>query len=158
MISGVRVFEYTFQGSSLPSLVPGNPKRPIGSSVWTCPKDLAPVGNRQVATLHIYDEPGKDMTLEEAQRHNRDEFEKSTRLLGEPFILVKNPHAVRPAPASQPDVHSLGVLEAETAALGRRQDFILDLQFKQRSGQNRPGSVPGGGGGQICGPGNAQLR
>jgi hypothetical protein len=156
-ISGIRVFEYTFDAAAKTGLLAGNPE---ALRVWDCPNDLAPVGTRRVAVLHIYDEPGTSMTAAAAKQHNLEEFETSLRLLGASFKLTKNPHEVRPAPATllQPAPADLGILEQELGALGNRGDFMLDSLFKDRSGTERKVSKIAGGGGQICGAGNGLVR
>jgi hypothetical protein len=160
-ISGVRVFEYTFANGVKPRLLTGNPvtNKP---AVWTSPADLAPVGNRNVATLHFYDEPGVNLDPNVAQPHNRDEFSKSSATLGADLMLSKDTGGARPLPfglpINQPDIHALGVLPEEIAALGNRELDLLAFQFgKRTNGQILPAKADlvGGGGGPICGGGNA---
>src|SRR5262249_51497575 len=87
-ISETRVFEYTFADSAQPQLLVGNPAS--GPSRWSLPKDLAPVGNRNVATLHFYDEPGEPFDDDNlAEQHARAEFALGTKRLGLPLTITK---------------------------------------------------------------------
>ena len=157
-ISGVRVFEYTFADGVEPQLFAGNPE--TKQAVWTCANDLAPVGNRRVATLHFYDEPGEILDPGVAQAHNRDEFTQSAQILGAKISLAKDPGGALPIPPiTQTDIHTLGVLPDEIAPLGNRTRVLLGFQFEKRSGQPLPPpqNQAGGGGGPICGGGNARV-
>lgn len=153
-ISGVRVFEYTFADGVRPQLLAGNPA--TSTAAWTCPDDLAMVGDRQVATLHFYDEPGVILGQLRGQAHNSDEFSQSSAILGAQLNLSKATAAARPLPpVNQTDIGTLGILEEEIDPLGLRNELLLDFQFKERTGQERPGSRVGTGGGPICGGANA---
>jgi hypothetical protein len=158
-MSGVRVFEYTFANGVKPQLLGGNPV--TKTQAWKCPDSLAPVGNRRVATLHLYDEPGVILDPNAAPTHNRDEFSQSSASLGADLQLSKNTGAARPLPLpplNQPDIHALGVLPEEIAPLGNRELDLLAFQFgKRTNGQVLPekAAAIGGGGGPICGGGNA---
>lgn len=160
-ISGVRVFEYTFADGVKPQLFAGNPPQPPQKAVWTCPDDLAQVGNRQVATLHFYDEPGMILDPGVAQTHNRDEFTQSAEILGAKISLAKDPGAALPIPPiTQTDIHTLGVLQEEIAPLGGRPRVLLGFQFGKRTGGQplpQPRDTSAGGGGPICGGGNARV-
>jgi hypothetical protein len=155
-ISETRVFEYTFADSQKPQLLVGNP--PSGPSLWHLPKDLAPVGDRNVATLHFYDEPGEEMGLAEAEQHARAEFALGTKRLGLPLTLTKASIRNLPEPegGNPLGLDVLGILPEETTPLDGRFTEFLDRQYLRRSGKPRPGSGGGGGGGPICGTGNAQ--
>jgi len=162
IISATRVFEYTFADSQKPQLVAGDP--PTGDPLWKS-DTLAPVGNnRQVATLHFYDEPGKEIPDQNAaEQHARAEFLLSTTILGVPLRLTKASQGSTPEPLPphkpQPQIETLGIREEEVTPLDGRSGALLDLQFLARSRpmQERPDDGSGGGGGPICGGGNAQV-
>lgn len=154
-ISETRVFEYTFKGSPSPRLLAGDPPPAGSSSVWPFPKDLAPVGFRQVATLHFYNEPDV-FNPNTAEEHARAEFLLSTAILGVPMKLTAPSQGDVPPPAGQPDLRALGILQQEVTPLDGRNDALLDFQYLARTGQPRPNTT-GGGGGPICGGGNAQV-
>lgn len=142
-ISETRVFEYTFSGSQKPQLLAGDP--PVGDPVWRLPDDLAPAGNRNVAKLHFYDEPGEPFDDDSvAEQHARDEFALGTKRLGLPLTLTEaSPRNLSEPPDDiqrQLGLEILGILPEETTPLDGRID----------------GGNGGGGGGPICGTGNAQ--
>jgi hypothetical protein len=155
IISETRVFEYSFLGSAQPRLLAGDP--PTGSSLWL-PDVLAEIGNRNVITLHFYNEPDQIMDDAAAEQHARTEFLLSTAILGVPLTLTQASPAnhLEPPKNPQPDLKKdLGILVPEVTPLDGRSEALLDLQFFVRCGKPRPGS--GGGGGPICGGGNAQV-
>jgi hypothetical protein len=140
-ISETRVFEYTFADSSKPQLLAGDP--PAGDPLWRLPGVLAPVGNRNVAKLHFYDEPGEPFDDESvAEQHGRDEFALGTKRLGLPLTITEVSPRTLPEPLGgiQPGLDVLGIFPEETTPLDARID----------------GGNDGGGGGPICGTGNAQ--
>jgi hypothetical protein len=165
IISETRVFEYTFGGSQKPQLLAGDP--PAGDPLWS-PDVLATVGNRNVATLHFYDEPGEPFDDDSvAQQHARAEFLLSTAILGVPLRLTQPSsvdHLEPPVPPHkpQPTRQTLGILKREVTPLDERNEALLDLQYFKRSDPPKERKPPattttGGGGGPICGGGNAQV-
>jgi uncharacterized membrane protein YgcG len=174
-ISGVRVFEYTFTDAQTPQLLAGDP--PAGDSLWDM-DFLAELSNRKVATLHFYNEPGQAMDDDAAEQHARSEFLLSTALLGVPLQLTQPSNGNKPIPPGQPELEKLGILGREVTPLDERSEALLDLQFFARclksrpkplrdeenggdggdDGGDDPGNAFGGGGGPICGGGNAQVQ
>jgi hypothetical protein len=158
IISETRVFEYSFLDSAKPQLLAGDP--PGGPPLWT-PDVLAEMSNRKVATLHFYNEPDQIMDDDTAEQHARAEFLLSTALLGVPMKLTQASPREFPEPPDnpQPDIKDLGILRREVTPLDGRSEALLGLQFLARCGKPRPEppQKPGGGGGPICGGGNAQV-
>jgi len=115
-ISETRVFEYTFADSQKPQLLAGDP--PVGDPLWRLPDDLAPAGNRNVAKLHFYDEPGEPFDDDSvAEQHARDEFALGTKRLGLPLTLTEASPGSRSEPPEeiqrQPGLEILGILPEE---------------------------------------------
>jgi len=145
-LSGVRVFEYTFQDQGKVLLAAED-----GTTLWSCPP-LAVLPDRNVAVLHIYDEPGK--TLPANSDHNVREFNESTGFLGVPLQLTKTVQALTGLPGQNAIP---GLFPGETATLDMRAVFVLDQLMNHRPQKLSSPKVTGGpgSGGQVCSGGNA---
>ncbi|HEX3093539.1 MAG TPA: hypothetical protein VHW72_12995 [Candidatus Angelobacter sp.] len=148
-LCGIRIFEYTFDDATKVQLLAED-----GTKLWACPeaKLLAPIDNKNIAVLHVYDEP-KDRFPDEdtATKHNQDEFNLSFAFLGVPLELVKVPQDAVPA-GPMP-----GLDPGELDSLDQREAFVLNIMFKVRCRQDPPPSKGSGGGGQICSPAHAVV-
>lgn len=147
-LSGIRIFEYSFADASKVQLSSDDGT----NKLWTCPvpRLLAPVDNKNIAVLHVYDEPKERFPDEDtATKHNQDEFNLSFAFLGVPLELVKVAQDVIPAG------HIPGLHPGELDSLDQREVFVLNIMFKVRCGQDPQPDKKTTGGGQVCSPAHA---
>src|ERR1041385_2607971 len=147
-VSGIRIFEYTFQNFASVALVQTGTDGSAGT-LWNCPQP-AQIEGKMVSVLHIYDEPLKPFsTDEEIANHNLDEFNLGFGLFGIDMKLTKLPSGIVAAPA-QP--HIPGLIDGETASLDQRSDSVITMLHRVRGKENLalPGKPGGGTGGQVC--------
>ena len=144
IVSGLRVFEYRFDNYRDVALVNDH-----GQCIWECAKP-APTGKKNVATVHLYDEPQEGL----AGDHNLREFNLSLKFLGVSDIDLRDS-------SSEPQMNDLilpGVLAGETSTLDERDPAVLRLLFQARRHKLFDFSDAGGGGGtQVCGGVNGTL-
>lgn len=139
-VSGVRVLEYEFEEQGKVILVPD-----LGTPLWSCPQ-LASVKDRNIAVLHVYNEPGDP--LPNARAHSIAEFNQSAAFLGVQIALAKAAQMLLPA---QGQISIPGLLPGETAALDQRKTRVINMVRDDRT-KTPAIDDPGGGGtgGQIC--------
>ncbi len=146
-LSGIRVFEYTFQKSDDVHLTQAVGTNPL----WLCPGPVQAKGSTsKIAVLHIYDQPGEAMKNE--AQHTLDEFQKSAAFLGANITLAQ------PVDAGPVTTLLPGLLPAEVSCLSRRQEEVLTLIDGLRLGNalnTGTGGCPGSGG--VCAGCNARL-
>lgn len=154
-VSGIRIFEYTFQNFASVALVQTGTNGSDGT-LWNCPRPAQTAG-KMIAVLHIYDEPLKTFaTPEEIASHNLDEFNLGFGLFGIEMQLTKLPFDIVSA-SSQPPVP--GLIDGETASLDQRSGIVLAMLQRVRGKENFAlNAKPGGGtGGQVCSSVHAQV-
>ena len=146
IVSGLRVFEYRFENYRNVALLDN-----YGHCVWECPppahvEDL----RRVVATVHIYDEPEKEVPAE----HNLQEFNTSLQFLGVNTVTLLDSNTI-------PKVNDLilpGVLPGETSTLDERDPDVLKMIFQVRRGELFEARDAGSGGGSpVCGGANGTM-
>lgn len=132
-MAGVRVFKYSLQDPSAVKL----------GSLWSCPATMQVKGQR-VAVLHIYSQPGVEMTPAAAIAHNRNEFESSASLLGAQLALT-----TPVTRALMDDSALVPLLKGETTCLSRREKAVLALVGEARN-EVFVGTGVGGCGSETC--------
>jgi hypothetical protein len=154
-ISGVAVFEYTFQDKERVALVTDS-----GTGIWK-PKGLAfvsvPGGDLAVAVLHVYDEPGirlRGDAIEDMAGHNRREFKLSSEFLASNLELVKDTET--PFLLLKDDVPP-GLLPGEVTNLDERDQSVFAIVLGLRQGNASGAAAGGGSAGPICAGMHAQL-
>jgi len=139
-LAGVRIFEYTFpkKPQPPPSLREQGKKLPL----WVCPNELATVSNKNIAVLHIYNQPG--MRLLPGSHHNKEEFNDSAAFLGAKVALVG---ATKEANETGPPA---GILKGEVECLSGRGPFAIHYLNQVRMGKFFEGNEEGGCGSELC--------
>jgi hypothetical protein len=145
-VSGIKIFEYTCPDIRNVQLVhftdDPNP-------LWHTPKEgegnpaKFDNPNRQVFTLHIYDEPPTTMKEEEAQQHTVDEFNMSLNVLGVAVQMTKNAGDLE-----LPDKPPTGLASEELCTLDCRRANAIALFNRGRGGKDDKSGA--GTGGQVC--------
>jgi hypothetical protein len=143
VISGTRVFQYSFTDYHDVCLVPDGSTKPF----WQCPPpDM--VGNLAVAILEVYNEPPHDMDQDlpgSAAIHNLQEFQDSLD-----FMQARSVTLLLPALDKEEHVCSLDIRD-QVLAQRRKEVEKNDFIF-------RYGKMEGGAGGtQVCGGANGIL-
>jgi hypothetical protein len=129
-LSGIRIFEYTFQDSGDVHLTQASGTEPL----WMCPGAVRAKGQTlKVAVLHIYDQPGEDM-LDHTQ-HTLDEFKKSAAFLGTD-ITLSNAVIAGPQTSSLP-----GLLPAETTSRTINPPNLRRFWRRKEFHDGRAGSI-----------------
>jgi hypothetical protein len=148
MISGIRVFEYTFSDPTNLLVNLNN-----DTTLWTCPN---PLPHPNVTSLHIYNEPPIPFqTTAAAAAHNVFEFNESGRLLGTSCRLTKAADDIIAAAPGQDPIS--GLLPAETASLDTRDDTFAKFLASIRLRIVPRVDFGGGAGSQVCGGMNGQI-
>jgi hypothetical protein len=144
VVSGLRVFEYRFDDYREVALVNEH-----GRCIWECAKP-APSGRKNVATVHIYDEPQEGLSGD----HNLREFNLSLKFLGVTDIELRDSSAERQIN----DLVLPGVLAGETSTLDERDPAVVRMLFQARRHKIFDFSDAGGAGGtQVCGGVNGAM-
>jgi hypothetical protein len=149
-VSGIRIFEYTFQNSAKVALVQTGIEITADGPppLWNSPKPAAvPNSGRNVSVLHIYDEPLHTLRTDQAiEEHNLNEFNLGFELFNSQLKLTKLPSDLVSAGQAP-----LGLIPGEIESLDRRSEFAISIlravRSKDLSLQNRDG---GSIGGQLC--------
>ncbi|HXB20879.1 MAG TPA: hypothetical protein VNV88_05830 [Candidatus Solibacter sp.] len=144
-LTGIRVFEYTFKDRGSVFLQDGDLK-----FLWQCPA-LAQLQDRNVAVLHIYDQPAAE--LMDPHGHTQKEFNLSSDFLGSDVTLTQS--TVSPTEL-EPKVP--GFLQGELQCLTHREVFALGILLQVREQKLTGGGVGGCGPATgVCAPCNGLL-
>jgi hypothetical protein len=157
VISGTRVFQYSFQDFNTVQLL-----RQDNSVFWQCPTPSpvnTPQGTIAVAILEVYNEPPQDLGST-AAGHNRKEFNDSLAFMQAKSVelieAAADPVDCDPLPPglTEDQVCSLDVRDLVAAHLqGKLDEQTDELRFAVRFGKKKGG----GGGTQVCGGANGIL-